>query len=572
MRDDMENDLVNLNQDKVPGKIFVLPEKVAQLIAAGEVVERPASVVKELVENSLDAGANYIEVNIDSKDEISVFDDGEGMTERDVLLCFRKHATSKIKDENDLFSIRTFGFRGEALHAISLVSKTTIRSKHISEDLGTEVYIEGGKFKGVKKVYLDGGTHVIVKDLFFNVPARKKFLAGERIEFSYILDVFTRFALTFPKVHFKLIRSGEVYLNLKPGRTIKDTISAIFGEDKTKKDSFEVFLSVGDISVEGIIYKDKVGVGRWFFVNKRYVKDKTIFSAISKFSFLKNSDFILFMNCPPEFYDVNVNPTKTEIRWRSPLKIKEVVITAIEEAIRHKVKSILTSDFQREQQQYDVRTVGVEKKWELEREEGKEKEKEKGKEEGEYQVYQEKIVRVSPKILTILGGIFAFVEWEGEVYIVDIHAYHEGKLYAEMRSKLSTDKFEKLRFVIPFEIELPKTSVESVLSHKDDFEKIGLEFDIDGNKILIRSIPSYLSGVDLADFFQEFQEGFDESARDKFLASYSCRNAIRKGDSLNIWDVAFILQDFDPNQRCPHGRPAVIKISIDELERRFGRC
>jgi DNA mismatch repair protein MutL len=110
------------------------------------------------------------------------------------------------------------------------------------------------------------------------------------------------------------------------------------------------------------------------------------------------------------------------------------------------------------------------------------------------------------------------------------------------------------------------------LSHKDDFEKIGVEFDIDGNKILIRSIPSYLSGVDLADFFQEFQEGFDESARDKFLASYSCRNAIRKGDSLNIWDVAFILQDFDPNQRCPHGRPAVIKISIEELERRFGRC
>jgi DNA mismatch repair protein MutL len=492
------------------------------------------------------------------------------MTEKDILLCFRKHATSKIKDENDLFSIRTFGFRGEALHAISLVSKTTIRSKHISEDLGTEVYIEGGKFKGVKKVYLDGGTHVIVKDLFFNVPARKKFLAGERIEFSYVLDVFTRFALTFPKVHFKLIRSGEVYLNLKPERTIKDTISAIFGEDKTKKDSFEVFLSVGDISVEGIIYKDKVGVGRWFFVNKRYVKDKIIFSAISKFSFLKNSDFILFMNCPPEFYDVNVNPTKTEIRWRSPLKIKEVVITAIEEAIRHKVKSLFTSDFQ--QQQYDVRTVDVEKKLELEKEKGKEKEKEKEKEEGVYQVYQEKIVRASPKILTILGGIFAFVEWEGEVYMVDIHAYHEGKLYAEMRSKLSTDKFEKLRFVIPFEIELPKTSVENVLSHKDDFEKIGVEFDIDGNKILIRSIPSYLSGVDLADFFQEFQEGFDESARDKFLASYSCRNAIRKGDSLNIWDVAFILQDFDPNQRCPHGRPAVIKISIEELEKRFGRC
>jgi DNA mismatch repair protein MutL len=566
MRDDMENDSVNLNQGKVPGKIFVLPEKVAQLIAAGEVVERPASVVKELVENSLDAGANYIEVNINSKDEISVFDDGEGMTEKDILLCFRKHATSKIKDENDLFSIRTFGFRGEALHAISLVSKTTIRSKHISEDLGTEIYIEGGKFKGVKKVYLDGGTHVIVKDLFFNVPARKKFLAGERIEFSYVLDVFTRFALTFPKVHFKLIKSGEVYLNLKPERTVKDTISAIFGEDKTKKDSFEVFLSVGDISVEGIIYKDKVGVGRWFFVNRRYVKDKAIFSAISKFSFLKNSDFILFMNCPPEFYDVNVNPTKTEIRWRSPLKIKEVVITAIEEAIRHKVKSLFTSDFQ--QQQYDVRTVDGEKKLDLEKEERKEK----GKEEGVYQVYQEKIVRASPKILTILGGIFAFVEWEGEVYMVDIHAYHEGKLYAEMRSKLSADKFEKLRFVIPFEIELPKSSVENVLSHKDDFEKIGVEFDIDGNKILIRSIPSYLSGVELTDFFQEFQEGFDESARDKFLASYSCRNAIRKGDSLNIWDVAFILQDFDPNQRCPHGRPAVIKISIDELEKRFGRC
>jgi DNA mismatch repair protein MutL len=557
-------------------KIIVLPEKVSQLIAAGEVIERTASCVKELVENSLDSGANSIEVFFNGKYDVSVFDDGEGMVEKDVLLCFKKHATSKIKDEKDLEAIKTFGFRGEALHAISLVSKTKIRSKHISEDIGTEIYIEGGKFKGAKKVYLDTGTQVIVKDLFFNTPARRKFLSNERIEFSYVLDVFSRFALAFPNVSFKLMKNDEVYLNLKSGRTLKDTISSIFGEDKVRKDSFELFLSVGDIELEGIVWREKVGVGRWTFINKRYVKDKTVFSAFSKFPFLRNSDFILFINCPPEFYDVNVNPTKTEIRWRAPLKVREIIITAIEEAIRHKVKAFYQTN---QDQANQIGVSAVEKDLKAEPQHIRSSDKPEAYKNDENKgiyvdVKQEKIIRASPKILSLIGGIFAVIEWEGEIYIVDIHAYHEGKLYAEMREKLSAEKFEKLRFAIPFEVNLSKSACEKVLAHRSEFEKIGIEFEVfqDENKILVWSIPTFLSGVDLSDFFVEFQDGVSEEAKDQFLASYSCRNSIRKGDSLNIWDIAFILQDFDVNQRCPHGRPAVIKLTIDELEKRFGRC
>ncbi len=579
--DNLENDniLLDRTQDitKVGGsggKIIVLPEKVSQLIAAGEVIERPASCVKELVENSLDSGAKSIEVFFSGKYDFAVFDDGEGMTEKDVLLCFKRHATSKIKDEKDLEAIKTFGFRGEALHAISLVSKTKIRSKHISEDIGTEIYIEGGKFKGAKKVYLDTGTQVIVKDLFFNTPARRKFLSNERIEFSYVLDVFSRFALAFPNVSFKLMKNDEVYLNLKSGRTLKDTISSIFGDDKVKKDSFELFLSVGDIEIEGIVWREKVGVGRWTFINKRYVKDKTVFSAFSKFPFLKNSDFILFINCPPEFYDVNVNPTKTEIRWKAPLKVREIVITAIEEAIRHKVKAFYQTN-QEQANQFGGSAFEKDFKAELQKIKS-ELETDKSYENKVIyaDVKQEKIIRASPKILSLIGGIFAVIEWEGEIYIVDVHAYHEGKLYAEMREKLSAEKFEKLRFAIPFEVNLSKSICEKLLVHRSQFEKIGIEFEVfvHENKVLVWSIPTFLSGVELSEFFVEFQDGVSEEAKDQFLASYSCRNSIRKGDSLNIWDIAFILQDFDVNQRCPHGRPAVIKLTIDELEKRFGRC
>ncbi len=561
---------------KIGGKIIILPEKVSQLIAAGEVIERPASCVKELIENSLDSGANSIEVFFNGKYDVSVFDDGDGMTEKDILLCFKRHATSKIRNEKDLEAIKTFGFRGEALHAISLVSKTKIRSKHISEDIGTEIYIEGGKFKGVKKVYLDTGTQVIVNDLFFNTPARRKFLSNERVEFSYVLDVFSRFALAFPNVSFKLMKNDQVYLNLKSGRTLKDTISSIFGDDKIRKDSFELFLSVGDIDLEGIVWREKVGVGRWTFINKRYVKDKTVFSAFSKFPFLRNSDFILFINCPPEFYDVNVNPTKTEIRWKAPLKVREIIITAIEEAIRHKVKAFYQTN---QEQVNQVGSSNVQKDFKAELQQIKSADKSEIDRSYENKgihadVKQEKIIRTSPKILSLIGGIFAVIEWEGEIYIVDIHAYHEGKLYAEMREKLSAEKFEKLRFAIPFEVNLSKSICEKLLAHRSEFEKIGIEFEVfqDENKVLVWSIPTFLSGVDLSDFFVEFQDGVGDQAKDQFLASYSCRNSIRKGDSLNIWDIAFILQDFDVNQRCPHGRPAVIKLTVEELEKKFGRC
>ncbi len=551
------------------GKIKILPEKVANLIAAGEVVERPASVVKELIENSIDAGARKIEVSVKGRDEISVFDDGEGMSEGDLLLCFQKHATSKISSEEDLNSISTFGFRGEALHAISLVSKMVIRTKRENDEIGTEISIEGGKLKSIKKVYIDTGTHVIVKDIFFNTPARKKFLSKENVEFSYIVDVFSRFALAFPNLYLKLIKDGEIVLNLKPKRTLSDTISSIFGSESLKKDKFELLLSIGDISVEGIIWKDKVGVGRWIFVNKRYVRDKTVFSAISKFNFLKSSDFTIFISCPPEFYDVNVNPTKTEIRWRAPAKIKEIIITAIEESIRHRFKKDYLEEKKYEQisgakTQFTEKDSKEEKISQTEIKQNK-NEQTKAQEDA-------KMLKTSPKILTILRGIIAVVEWEGELYLVDIHAYHEGKIYASLKEKFQNKKTEKLRFVTPFEVEVPKKTAEIIKEIKNELYEMGIEAEFEENKIIVKAIPFYLSGADLKDFFIEVEEGLDNKKIEKFLAGNSCRTALRKGDRINVWDVSAILSDFDVNQRCPHGRPAVIKLDIDEIEEKFGRC
>lgn len=537
-------------------KIIILPERIASLIAAGEVIDRPSAVVKELVENSIDANATEIEVNIKGKEFISVFDNGEGMSEKDATLSIQKHATSKISKEEDLNSITTFGFRGEALHSISLVSKTTIRTRRKQDELGVEIFAEGGKIKHIKKIYMEPGTHVIVKDLFFNTPARKKFLSTDQVEFSYVLDVMTRYALALPNIGLKLLKDGEVFLKLKPKRSLEETIKTIFGD--TKKDTIEILFHVGNISIEGIIWREKSGIGKWIFVNKRYVRDKTVFSAISKFNFLKNSDYIIFLTTPPEMYDVNVNPTKTEIRWRAPAKIREIVITAIEEAIRHKFPQTIIPHI--EQETFSEPEI---KPFEIKKEES-------------LKILDEaKAKKPTVKVITILKGIFAMVDFEGEIYFVDLHAYHEGKYFRELKEKfLNIDKREILRFAIPYEISIPKSTILKIIDRKEDFEKIGLHLVsiLEESKVKIFSIPYYLSGVDLGEFLEEFADGFEIRKIEKFLANICCRTVIRTGDRLEIWDIMKILEDFDPNQKCPHGRTAVIKLDIEELERKFGRC
>lgn len=546
-------------------KIIILPERIASLIAAGEVIDRPSAVVKELVENSIDANATEIEVNIKGKEFISVFDNGEGMSEKDATLSIQKHATSKISKEEDLNSITTFGFRGEALHSISLVSKTTIRTRREQDELGVEIFAEGGKIKHIKKIYMEPGTHVIVKDLFFNTPARKKFLSTDQVEFSYVLDVMTRYALALPDIGLKLLKDGEVFLNLKPKRSLEETIKTIFGD--TKKDTIEILFQVGNISIEGIIWREKSGIGKWIFANKRYVRDKTVFSAISKFNFLKNSDYIIFLTTSPEMYDVNVNPTKTEIRWRAPAKIREIVITAIEEAIRHKFSQSIISHIQ----------YGVgEKIKESETTSKSEITFPEIKKEDDLKILDEiKAKKPTVRVITVLKGIFAMVDFEGEIYFVDLHAYHEGKYFRELKEKfLNIDKREILRFAIPYEISIPKSTILKIIDRKEDFEKIGLHLVpiLEESKVKIFSIPYYLSGVDLGEFLEEFADGFEIRKIEKFLANICCRTVIRTGDRLEIWDIMKILEDFDPNQKCPHGRTAVIKLDIEELERKFGRC
>ncbi len=562
------------------GKIRVLPERVANLIAAGEVVERPASVIKELVENSLDAGAQKIEIIYNGKENILVVDDGEGMSKIDALNSFKRYATSKISTEQDIYSVKTFGFRGEALHSIAAVSRVILRTKRKEDELGTEVSVEGGKVKEIKEIYIEPGTSILVKDLFFNTPARKKFLSSDNVELSYVLDVVSRYALAIPEINLKFIKGGDVLFNLKAGRTLSETLLSIFGTTAVDKDRFEIMFDVGNITLEGIIWREKVGIGKWLFVNRRYIKDKTVFSAIGKFGFLRNSDFIIFINCPPQFYDVNVNPTKTEIRWRSPSQVREIVMTAIEEAIRHRFRREKTEVGQGEFSNYSDNKVS---------EMYKSKSTESGEisQDQDYVQRQKKqeyppgvmntLLRSSPNVLKVVKGIFAIVEWEEEIYIVDLHAYYEGKFFSQLKSKFENNKqdssqVQKLKFVIPYELSVPKTVLLKIIEKKDEFKSYGIEFDVDGEKLKIFSIPYYLAGVELAEFFEEFSDGFTESKVNSFLASLACRTVIRKGDNLSVWDVAKILEDFDPNQRCPHGRPAVIKIDFDEIQKKFGRC
>lgn len=542
-------------------KIKILPERIVSLIAAGEVIDRPAAVVKELVENSIDGNADQIEVRVKGKDHISVFDNGEGMVEEDAMLCVQKHATSKISKEEDLNSITTFGFRGEALHSIAAVSKLILRTRPKDRELGTEVFVEGGRIKSVRRIYMEAGTHVIVKELFFNVPARKKFLSSDHVEFSYILDVITRYALAFPHIGVRLLRDGEVVLNLKRERNLDETIKTIFGD--VKKYDLEISFQVGDITIEGFIWREKSKIGKWLFVNRRYVRDKTIFSAISRFDFLKNADYIIFVSAPPETYDVNVNPTKTEIRWRSPAKIREMVIAAIEEATRLRYQKKTVEDILTYTKDFERLEEKLETPQEVQRP-------------AEPKVQKILEPKGNLKVLTVIDGIISIVELNGEIYFVDLHAYHEGKCFRELKEKFAAkiEKSEVLRFAIPLEVKLPKNIILKILERKEDFERIGvnLSADIENSKAVVFSIPYYLYGLELSDFLTEFADGFESKKLDDFLAAISCRTVMRKGDRLQIWDAIQILQDFDPKQRCPHGRPAVIKLDLEELKSKFGRC
>lgn len=576
-------------------KIFVLPDALAQKIAAGEVVERPASCVKELVENSLDAGAAQITIEVEDggKSLIRVTDNGGGMNKDDAVLSLSRHATSKIKNEDDLSAIHTMGFRGEALPSMAAVSKLTLLTKETREQgmEGVKIVCEGGIIKSVEPAGCPEGTVVSIADLFFNTPARKKFLKSASTEFARIVDTMTLFALSFPHASFKLFHNGNTVFSF-PACAFHERLFQVFGKKKAEMFTFAHYEN-GNIAFEGCISLPHAHRGnrseQFFFVNRRAVKSPVLAKSFSEAyaDFIPKERFpacVLFLTVPPHDVDVNVHPSKLEVRFQNSAKIFEAVKNAVHETLSREksiapVEKTMTVDtqnvFLREASSsyihpeiinpvpctlYPAPSV---------------------------QISQPSLVSTEFRVIGQALKMFILAEKVDEIFLVDQHALHERVLYNELKKQFEENKHPSQTLLLPPTFELNAKESALLHEHMPVFEKLGFEFEaFGGNTFLIRRAPQFLTNFSEQKLSELLERLFEtpstlkkhELVEEKVLATSACKLAVKAGDALSVEEMKVLFSALETTETvppslfsCAHGRPTVIRIPKKDLERQFGR-
>jgi DNA mismatch repair protein MutL len=573
-------------------KVKVLDAHLVNKIAAGEVIERPASVAKELIENALDAGATTIEVAVEGGGErrLCVADDGEGMTQEDLLLAIQRHTTSKVSSEEDLFQIRTLGFRGEALASIVEVSKTVITSKSDASAEGVQVEIEGGRVLTVKAAGRARGTTVDVRELFFNVPARRKFLKSAKTEFFHIVRAVKRFALAYPNVHFRLEHDGKLVLDLPPSSDLRQTIARLYTADFARA-LLDVSMTIPGLTVRGLVSPSHLTrsdrTEQFLFVNGRFVKDAQINYAISQAyeSALKSEQYpyiFLFIEIDPRSVDVNVHPQKSEVRFAEPIKVQALVKQAITRALASAhamprlektpppAPDLSPAPSPKEggeplpfREGVGVRSVRGEV-----RDEG-------GVQAGQF------------RILGQLHGTYIVVQTESGLEIIDQHVAHERVLYERFLAQLKENKIVRQRLLIPVTVEVPPDKAELLAAHLQELDErlgIGIEH-FGGGTFILREWPHVLTSEwskseftgtlerVLAVLEQEAEPALEELAK-TLAARVACEAAVVKNKPLRPEEMTELIRQLKQTQNpyhCPHGRPIVLAYSLEELEKKFGR-
>ncbi|MBU3949276.1 MAG: DNA mismatch repair endonuclease MutL [Proteobacteria bacterium] len=594
-------------------KIKILAENISNKIAAGEIVERPASVVKELVENALDAKGTRILVEIEKggKSLIRVSDDGMGMVKDDALLSIERYATSKIETDEDLFSINTFGFRGEALPSIASVSRFSLVTKENKAQTGIEIKIEGGKVFSVTDKGAPEGTMVSVKDLFFNTPARRKFLKSIDTEMGHIADVISTMALANSNVQFKLIHNGRTVYNLlsSPDSTVRT--EEILGKD-TKSNLYSLGFSKENISISGWtsspVVKRHTTRGIYIYVNGRFVRDKIVQHALLEgyTSRLIKGEFpvaVISIALPYNEVDVNVHPAKHEVRFSEPNKIHETVRAAVKETLDlldpYK-KSV--EDFIQKGQHY--KSIGVSetpvvyqpgvkdipaqnetvsnlgaKNVDPYIESGKQKQVSHIQE----NLWEKKLF----KDLIVLGqlhGTYIICEAVEGIFLIDQHAAHERILYEQIKAKADSFGYSIQILLVPEVIEFGYRETGIFEKLLPDFQRAGFEVEpFGGNAFAVKSVPAFIADKDIKAIIIETVEklietGFIpglERASDELLKLIACHGAIRANQKLSGKEMTTLLSQLDDCKmpsHCPHGRPTWVKFSIKELDKFFKRA
>lgn len=572
------------------GKIQLMDNELATKIAAGEVVERPASVVKELVENALDAGADIITIDIQEggKTLIRVQDNGEGMDRDDAQLAVERHATSKIKGIRDLFNITTLGFRGEALASIAAVSKLRLTTRTADIIEGTLLECEFSAIKSIRTAGCPIGTTVEVTNLFHNVPARKKYLKAMQAEIAAIADIVARYCLINPDAAFKLVSDGKVLLNAPKTDTVLGKILALYGRDLAKE-MIAVSYKGENIAVQGYIGKPYSARAershQSFYVNGRYVKSQLLSQALEEAygTLLFHHRYpvaMLNISVMPSAIDVNVHPAKEIIKFSEEQQVYNAVLSAVSAALEKEnispdvaLKATERKFTRKYQLQQDTQILLAEDR--------------KMSDSDYFRETQEMLTADSKRsigpfyILGQMNKTYILAEVAKGLLIVDQHAAQERLFYEKFMNAYKDKGVTGQKLITPVVVQMTPAEHTILNANRPYLESIGFEIeDYGGNSLIVRSIPFVFERYNkdlMLDLIKELAK-VDSKAVDDIkqerIARFACRKAIKAGDILSRADMDKLLKALgtaDNPFSCPHGRPTMLNITIPELERKFRR-
>ena len=624
-------------------KIALLTQDTIDKIAAGEVVERPSSVVKELVENAIDAKATAITIEIKEGgiSFIRISDNGCGIEKEEVPLAFLRHSTSKIRSVEDLLSVSSLGFRGEALSSIAAVARVELITKTPDSLTGVRYQIDGSKEVAFEEIGAPDGTTFLVKDLFYNTPARKKFLKSAQTEGSYIADMVEKLALSHPEVSFKFIQNNQTKLHTSGNGNIKDLIYHVFGREISNA-VLPVNIENELFSVSGYIGKPVITRGNRnyeiYFINGRYVKSQLLSKAIEEAykSFLMQHQYpfcVLYFSFKGESLDVNVHPTKMELRFDNNQEVYQYLCNGLYEVLSHRemipevpvteekkvatfvreykesipepfearrlnqvrtqesiftptqIKSIRTSV--KKDSPYEVKyptRIADNTTYSAQIPEKKEE---------IYQYENITLESLSENFLTkdakkkhrIIGQLFKtywLVEFEDKLFIVDQHAAHEKVLYERTMATLREKEYTSQTISPPIVMSLDANEILMLEKYKDSIAKMGYEIEnFGGKEYMISAVPANLFKVDMKDLFVEMLDDFSNlSGREtpelilEKVASMSCKAAVKGNQNLSFMEFDALVEELltlDNPYNCPHGRPTIISMTKYEIEKKFKR-
>ncbi len=603
------------------GKIIVLPENLTNKIAAGEVVERPASILKELLENALDAGAGDIVIELEKGGcgSIKVVDNGEGIDREDVPFAFERFATSKIYEFDDIYRVRSYGFRGEALPSIAAISRVEMVTKKQSALSGTRVIIEAGQVKDISDAGCPVGTSVLVSHIFDPVPVRKKFLKKETTEQGYCMDVITRTAITHPEVRMRVLARGREILNIPATRDISERVSLILGTELAYH--MLPFKGVrGGVTITGFAsrpdYSRPSAKQIFHYVNKRFIRDYLLSHAVMTayrrlIEAKRYPAVVMFVDLPAGDVDVNVHPAKMEVRFRNPKDIYDIVVETLVAALSDNVPVLSEEKGRVMPEGYGERVQEALKRYTISSGSrklffsrdiaGRGKADPAGgivRERDAVQLQGFTKEGEAEKDTPEKGWKFADMEYIGQfagtylifsssvgLTVVDQHAAHERVLFEKLKkdSSATGQKMTSQQLLLPEIVSLTPGEFAIIAEYMDIFTDTGIEVEPFGEKtVIVKSVPALLSHTEPRELFFEILADLSgterslglEERKDKIFALLACKGAVKANQRLSESEVAILCRDLDAatfSSTCPHGRPVFVHFSSGDMERMFKR-